>query len=1081
MSIQLSRFRAYQRYASLLAVFAIATTAPLSQVLAQGTAPDEGVRFQPPKASILRGGTLVISPERTLEGADLLIRDGRIIAVGKELTAVDAEEIDCRGKHLYAAFVDCYVKFPVTAETPPAASWNQHIQAQRKLSQLLKPAGAQLDGLRRAGIGVALAAPTDGLIRGQSCVITTSDQALQQTLLRATAFQHIQLHPERRSRSSYPSSPMGAVALVRQTLLDANWYQQAWQAFQASPSITPPETNVALAELEKVIRGQQPVMIEGDNDLYALRADRIAREFSLNCVIHGSGREYRQLDELAMTGRKFVIPVNFADAPQVATRTAASNATLQSLLHWHLAAENPARMEKAGIDFVFTSDGLERPSELLKQVRLAIEKGLSETAALAALTTRPAKMLEVDRQVGSLEVGKLANIVIASGPLFDKKSKHLETWIQGQRYEFQEQAESVLNGDWKLVIEGVKQPLTLKLSGDEKLKGELVVAAPKADSKAEKKDKEKDAKEDAKEQKIELKDLKFDGLRLTANFDIKSVLDTEQGIAFIEVVFVESESIQEFSGTIQLPTGELVSFEAVRTDKEPTDSSERPPKPTGKPPTASNPSESKSADGNSDKENVTDELAALKLAVPFPLGAYGRTVNPAQREWLVIQNAVVWTCGDQGTLDNCSVLIHRGIIEAVGEELDVPEDAVVIDAAGMHLTPGIIDCHSHMATDGGVNEGSQAVTSEVRIGDFIDPTDISIYRQLAGGVTTANVLHGSANPIGGQNQVIKLRWGVGSEAMKMNEAPSGIKFALGENVKRANFESTDPARYPYSRMGVEQIMRDRLEAALVYREKQKSWATSPQGLPPRRDLELEAIAEILEGQRWIHCHCYRQDEILTFLRLLEEYGITVGSLQHILEGYKVADAMAKHGATGSSFSDWWAYKVEVFDAIPFNGALMHKAGVIVSFNSDDDELARHLNHEAAKAVKYGGLSSDEALKFVTLNPAKQLRIDDYVGSIEVGKQADFVLWNGSPLSTLSVCNQTWIDGRKYFDRDEDLERRKSDAELHRQLVQRVLSLGAKQTSRSVAEASDPSTWWVRYDEFCHHGHDHDDEHQHADE
>jgi N-acetylglucosamine-6-phosphate deacetylase len=297
-----------------------------------------------------------------------------------------------------------------------------------------------------------------------------------------------------------------------------------------------------------------------------------------------------------------------------------------------------------------------------------------------------------------------------------------------------------------------------------------------------------------------------------------------------------------------------------------------------------------------------------------------------------------------------------------------------------------------MATDGGVNEGSQSVTAEVRIGDFIDAEDISIYRQMAGGVTAANILHGSANPIGGQNQVIKLRWGGVYDDLKMREAPPGIKFALGENVKRSGATQNDgPVRYPRSRMGVDEIFRDRFEAAREYDRQWKEWNQNPRGLPPRRDLELETIAQIIRHERWIHCHSYRQDEILAFLRMLEDYGVTIGSLQHILEGYKVADAMAKHGAMASSFSDWWAYKVEVFDAIPYNGAIMHNAGVVVSFNSDDAELARHLNHEAAKAVKYGGLSPEEALKFVTLNPAKQLRIDQYIGSLEVGKQADFVI------------------------------------------------------------------------------------------
>jgi N-acetylglucosamine-6-phosphate deacetylase len=401
----------------------------------------------------------------------------------------------------------------------------------------------------------------------------------------------------------------------------------------------------------------------------------------------------------------------------------------------------------------------------------------------------------------------------------------------------------------------------------------------------------------------------------------------------------------------------------------------------------------------------------------------------------------------------------------------LPAEAVVVDLAGKAITPGIIDCHSHMATDGGINEGSQAITAEVRIGDFIDADDITIYRQLAGGVTAANVLHGSANPIGGQNQVIKLRWGLTGEGLKFVQAPPGIKFALGENVKQSNLEGRTSTRYPQSRMGVEQLIRDALAAARDYAAAWEHWQRTHQGLPPRRDLELEALVEVLQQKRWVHCHSYRQDEILALIRVFDDFGITIGSLQHILEGYKVADAMARHGATGSSFADWWAYKIEVFDAIPYNGALMHRQGVIVSFNSDDQELGRHLNHEAAKAIKYGGVPREEALKFVTLNPARQLRIDRWVGSLEPNKDADFVVWSGDPLSPRSRCEQTWIDGRKYFDREEDLRLRATQAQMRAALIRKVLQSG--QAMQPASERS-PEEWelWPRHDEACH-DEDHD--------
>jgi N-acetylglucosamine-6-phosphate deacetylase len=445
---------------------------------------------------------------------------------------------------------------------------------------------------------------------------------------------------------------------------------------------------------------------------------------------------------------------------------------------------------------------------------------------------------------------------------------------------------------------------------------------------------------------------------------------------------------------------------------------------------------------------------------------------------VLFKNGTIWTSGPEGTIEGGSVLIVDGLVKAVGRDIAAPEGAIVVDLAGRHLSPGIIDCHSHIATDGGVNESGQAITAEVRIGDFIDTTDVNIYRQLGGGVTTSNILHGSANPIGGQNQVIKLRWGALPEEAKFAEAPQGIKFALGENVKQSNWGERFTTRYPQSRMGVEQIMRDEFNAAREYRRRAEAYRRQPAGLPPRVDLELEAVAEILEGRRLIHCHSYRQDEILALLRTCEEFGVRIGTLQHILEGYKVADAIARHGAGGSSFSDWWAYKFEVIDAIPYNGALMHNAGVIVSFNSDDAELARRLNLEAAKAVKYGRVAPVEALKFVTLNPAKQLRIDQWVGSLEPGKHADLAIWSGSPLSVYSHCEQTWIDGRKYFDRETDAAARKRADEMRAALVQKILASGDDPAGPGESRAA-RRVQWAREDLFCgHHDHDHGHSHDH---
>jgi len=425
-------------------------------------------------------------------------------------------------------------------------------------------------------------------------------------------------------------------------------------------------------------------------------------------------------------------------------------------------------------------------------------------------------------------------------------------------------------------------------------------------------------------------------------------------------------------------------------------------------------------------------LAAVSVALPVAAQDSGVTV---------IKNATILTV-TKGVIENGSVVIRNGKIAEVGKNVKEPAGATVIDGTGMFVTAGIVDCHSHIAVEGDVNEGSIAVTSMVGVGDVINPDDIDIYRDLAGGVTSANVLHGSANPIGGLNQVIKLRWGKTAEEMKFEGAPPGIKFALGENPKRNNFRPPPgiPQRYPESRMGVMDVIR---QAFVDAREYKKSWdeynkrvaAGDKTAIPPRRDLKLDPLVEVLEGKRYVHSHCYRADEILALMRLAEEFGFRVRTFQHVLEGYRVADEMAAHGGGGgSTFSDWWGYKVEAYEAIPYNAAIMTDRGVIVSVNSDSAEEARHLNQEAAKTMKYGGMTEDQALRMVTINPAIQLGIDKRVGSVEVNKDADLVLYNHHPLSVYAVTQKVWIDGHLYFDREKDIAQRAEDDKERKALI-----------------------------------------------
>ncbi|MFC1759390.1 amidohydrolase family protein, partial [Planctomycetota bacterium] len=748
------------------------------------------------------------------------------------------------------------------------------------------------------------------------------------------------------------------------------------------------------------------------------------------------------------------------------TPEAANSVSLEQLMHWDLAPENPGRLAKAGVRIALTAHGLENTGHLWKSIRTAVKRGLDADAALTALTETPAELLGIADRVGTIESGKLAHFVVTDGDLFRGKAKIVETWIGGVQYEFESADPQDIRGDWTVKT---KPRFVLHLSGKPKsLKGKL--------------------KRD--EASVDLKKTKLEGEHFTATFDASVFGKDENGIGRLSAILVpKGDNTNVLTGSIALPSGNNSAFSAtwseaveekpavnnaeeVSSDKDKPDAESRSEEggedsdPTDE--TASD-SEAHSTDSEQDDpetESKTEDPIVASFDVNYPLGAFGVDSVTDTSPVVAFVNATVWTCGSAKNLESANVIIRNGVIESVGSDVSVPDGALVIDCKGKHLSPGIIDCHSHMATDGGVNEGSQVITSEVRIGDFIDANDVSIYRQLAGGVTTANVLHGSANPIGGQNQVIKLRWGNNSDGLKFDEAPAGIKFALGENVKRSRVSNN--RRYPRTRMGVEQIIRDAFLRARQYRDRRIAWEKDRIGLPPRRDLELDAIVEILDKERWIHCHSYRQDEILALLRTLESFNVRIGTLQHILEGYKIAEAMKQHGAMASSFSDWWAYKFEVYDAIPYNGSIMHNVGVEVSFNSDDRELARHLNHEAAKAVKYGGVDPIEALKFVTLNPAKQLRIDHMVGSLEVGKHADIVVWSGNPLSTLSRCEQTWVDGRKHFDFENDQRNRKKWESMRQTLVQKILHSGSPMKKPGEKEKVAERNYWTRVDIYCTH-------------
>lgn len=408
------------------------------------------------------------------------------------------------------------------------------------------------------------------------------------------------------------------------------------------------------------------------------------------------------------------------------------------------------------------------------------------------------------------------------------------------------------------------------------------------------------------------------------------------------------------------------------------------------------------------------------VAVAMSALILGTAPSAVEAQDVAITNATILTI-TEGTIENGTVVIRDGKIMAVGANVQVPAGIEVIDAAGQWVMPGLIDAHSHMAMEGGINEGSESVTPEVHV--TVASDDLTIYRALAGGVTSALLLHGSANTIGGQGEVVKMRWGSTADEMEFEGAFDIVKFALGENVTRASSDaSDDERRYPKSRMGVEQLLRWWFTQAQQY---EAEWAAYEErarndrnAVPPRRNLRLDALVSIMNGDIKVHAHSYRGDEILMLMRVAEDFGFRINTFQHVLEGYKVANELAEHGANASTFAEMWAYKVEAYDAIPYNMAIMNDRGVVVSVNSDSGERVRRLYQEAAVGMKYGGMSEADALKMITLNPAIQLGVESMVGSIEVGKDADIAIFSAHPFAPEAHVVKTLVDGKVLFDRDD---------------------------------------------------------------
>ncbi|MAL86683.1 MAG: hypothetical protein CMI23_10065 [Opitutae bacterium] len=857
----------------------------------------------------LYGAKIHISPEETLKVGTILIRNGLIEKTGEHLEIPPGyREWNCSGKTIYAGFIDPYIPFGPDTPNLLDLGFDEIIQAtsslafkglpsttndfgdkgpgfetsgvtpEKKLVLGFQPEEKNFESLRATGFTAAHFTPNKGIFRGTGPCVLLEDKDPNELILKNEVAQIVAFDPVGRKQtpSIYPNSLMGVFSVIRQTFLEVEYSNTLIRYQKQMPSRFINEPHPGITSLSRSIDQEEefPLWFESGSFLMTAKAIDLATELKIpSTVFIANGYEWQRPDITLLANHDYILPLSFPSSPKFPNQEDWEQISLNQLRAWNHAPSLPSLMINKTRSTSFTTSGCDL-NQFRKNIKQAINRGLSESDALASLTVNPAKICGIENSCGTLEKGKLANFLIVNGEsYFEKNTSIHSTWIRGTPWLF---------------------------SNDGNLTN------PKHQSK--------------------------NLPKRIANF----------------------------------PTNERKVFEKSKS--------------------------------------------------------------------LLFKNFKIWTCEQAGILNNQDLYVEEGIIRKIGNNLtnQIPKNTVIIDGKGKHLTPGIIDCHSHAMILGGVNESSLPSTAMVRISDVINSESANIERQLAGGVTTCNLLHGSANPIGGQNAVVKLKFGSSPKNMIMKKAPSGIKFALGENVKQANWGNKYVTRFPQTRMGVKTFFENRFNAALNYEKKLLKEENG--GLPCKRNLELQALLEILSGERLIHCHSYRQDEIVVFLRTMENFGIQVGSLQHVLEGYKVAEEIAQHGAGASTFSDWWAYKFEVYDAIPYAGALMHKKKCVVSFNSDSPDHARRMNFEAAKAVKYGGLTEEEALNLITLNPARQLKIDKWTGSISVGKDADFAIWTGHPFDYRTKCYQTWIEGKLYHDINLIRQRDQKKAEERERLI-----------------------------------------------
>jgi len=938
---------------------------------------NDGVKSENENYTAFTNAKIHISPDQVIEKGTLIIQKGKVVASGKGISIPkNSTTIDLNGKSIYPSFIDVFSNFGIQLpKMEQGGRRGTQYDSKRKGYYWNEHIRPETEAAAKFKFDDKKAKE---LLKEGFGVVNTH---FQDGIVRGNGML-VALNTEGSDNQRILNSRSAQYLSFSKSKYHKQVYptslmgsiallnQMYYDASWYQSQGSKATTDLSLEALENN-KNLTQIFYAGDKS-NALRAFKIGKTFGINYILFGGGNEYELIQDIKATNATYILPLNFPKAYDVENPFSTNYVSLGDMKHWNQAPANPGILDQNGIRFALSSHGLKSVSEFKKNLSKAIQYGLDKKTALAALTTIPANILNKSNELGNLNKGALANFLITSGDVFDEKTIIYENWVQGKPFTFESLDRQNIDGNYALKIGNDSYDLSIKNSMS-KLKVEV-----------------------KKEGKTISQKSNYKNNWLSINLQIKDA--PKQFTRLYTLV----KNDGDLSGKAVSQENNDIKWTAV-----------------------------KSSDAVADKQKKDVKTPYLS-PVSSPNMAYGFDVAPEQQS-ILFKNVTVWTNEDEGILENSDVLIKDGKIAKIGKDLKAGK-ALEIDGTGKHLTSGIIDEHTHIATVS-VNEAGHNSTAEVSMEDAIDHEDINIYRNLAGGVTEAQVLHGSANPIGGRSAVIKLKWGETPEKMIDPNAAKFIKFALGENVKQSNWNST--SRFPQTRMGVEQVYQDYFQRAKEYDKIKKS------GAPYRTDIEMEVLAEIINKERFISCHSYVQSEINMLMKVAESFDFNVNTFTHILEGYKVADKMKVHGAGGSTFSDWWAYKYEVNDAIPYNAAIMHSQGVVTAINSDDAEMSRRLNQEAAKSVKYGGVSEEEAWKFVTLNPAKLLHIDNKVGSIKVGKDADLVLWTDHPMAVHTRAEKTLIEGKVYFDLERDAELRKNIQTERNTLINLMLAEKSK--------------------------------------